>query len=228
MIISACKQQNTVVADHTVFVIAQKIVSKSENRAVALDKVKPSADALELAGKTNKDPRVVELILRESTAVLRQTQDVIIVEHRQGFVMANAGIDQSNVPDGHVLLLPEDIDASAQLLQQQLQSHFGTAVGVIISDSVGRAWRLGTVGLALGVAGMTSLQDLRGQKDRQGRELRVSETALADNVAAAASILMGEASEGRPVVVVQGLDGACDLAQTGKALLRDKDRDLFR
>lgn len=228
MIVAACDSAALQVVTDTVFVVAQKIVSKSEGRAVALDSVTPTAAAERLAQETGKDPRVVELILRESNEVLRQTDGVIVVEHRSGFVMANAGIDQSNVAQGKVLLLPEDIDASAAALQQRLQQHFGVAVGVIISDSVGRAWRLGTVGHALGVAGMTSLLDLRGRKDREGRELQVSETALADNVAAAASILMGEAGEGLPVVIVNGVRGACDQQQTGKTLLRDKSRDLFR
>jgi coenzyme F420-0:L-glutamate ligase/coenzyme F420-1:gamma-L-glutamate ligase len=214
--------------DDDVIVVAQKIVSKSENRFVRLDDVVPGDAALGLAGETGKDARIVELILRESACVVRHARDVIVVEHKQGFVMANAGIDQSNVPDGNVLLLPEDIDKSAALLQERLCTLLDAHVGVIISDSVGRAWRNGTVGHALGVAGMTSLLDLRGSPDLYGRELRVSETALADNLAAAASVLMGEAQEARPVVLIRGLSGIREPQQNGRTLLRDKSRDLFR
>lgn len=228
LIASACLEADIALQNDDVLVVAQKIVSKSEGRLVALDSVTPGAEARALAAATGKDAAVVELILRESVAVLRHTTDLIIVEHRQGFVMANAGIDQSNVPAGSVLLLPEDVDASARTLRSRLGDALGFDIGIIVSDSVGRAWRNGTTGHALGVAGITSLLDLRGAPDLYGRELRVSETAIGDNLAAAASLLIGEAREGTPVVLIRGLSGLGDDVQSGKTLLRDKSRDLFR
>jgi len=212
----------------SVFVVAQKIVSKSEGRLVRLDDVRPGASAHELARQCGKDPRVVELILTESSQVVRVAPGVLIVEHRLGFVMANAGIDQSNVPAGHALLLPADPDASAAAVRDALASHFGNAPAVIVSDSVGRAWRNGTTGLALGVAGMASLIDLRGCGDLYGRPLQASETAVADNLAAAAALIMGEAADGKPVVLATGYAGITALSQTGAALLRAPEQDLFR
>ncbi|MYA09636.1 MAG: coenzyme F420-0:L-glutamate ligase [Holophagales bacterium] len=215
-----------------VLVVAQKIVSKAEGRIVDLDTVEPSPEAVRLAAKCEKDPRLVELVLRESTSVLRTVPGVIIVEHRLGLVLANAGIDQSNLragdDHGHALLLPEDPDASAAALSQALAAHFRVErLGVIVNDSVGRAWRLGTVGLAIGVAGMTALWDLRGDRDLFGRELLVSETGIADQVASAAQIVQGEGDEGTPVVRVRGLE-RLGPAQTARDLLRPRDQDLFR
>lgn len=215
-----------------VLVVAQKIVSKAEGRIVHLANVEPRPEAVRLAAKCDKDPRLVELVLRESTGVLRTVPGVIIVEHRLGFVLANAGIDQSNLrpgdDHGHALLLPEDPDASAAALREALAAHFGVErLGVIVNDSVGRAWRLGTVGLAIGVAGMTALWDLRGDRDLFGRELLVSETGIADQVASAAQIVQGEGDEGTPVVRVRGL-GRLGPAQTARDLLRPRNQDLFR
>ena len=214
-----------------VLVIAQKIVSKSEGRYAALDSVEPSPQAIELAEQTEKDPRMVELILRESRAVVRHRHNVIIVEHKLGFVMANAGIDSSNVePEGgseRVLLLPEDPDGSAQRIREDVSQRFGVNCAVIVNDSVGRAWRIGTVGLALGAAGLPSLLDLRGRSDLFGRPLAVTQVGLADELAAAASLLQGEADEGMPVVVVRGLMTAGPRA-SGAALIRDEADDLFR
>ena len=215
-----------------VLVIAQKIVSKAEGRIVELATVEPRPEAVRLAAECDKDPRLVELVLRESTEVLRTVPGVIIVEHRLGLVLANAGIDQSNLrpgdDHGHALLLPEDPDASAAALREAFAAHFGVEeIGVIINDSVGRAWRLGTVGLAIGVAGMTALWDLRGDRDLFGRELQVSETGIADQVASAAQIVQGEGDEGVPVVLVRGL-ARLGPAQTARDLLRPRDQDLFR
>ncbi len=205
-----------------VLVLAQKIVSKAEGRAVDLAGIAPSARARELAGVVQKDPRLVELILRESRAVLRAVPGVIVVEDRRGLVLANAGIDASNVAgtDERVLLLPEDPDASAARLAQAL------GLAVVINDSLGRAWRLGTCGTAIGVAGIPALMDLRGRPDRQGRALQTSELALADEVAAAGSLVMGQADEGRPAVHLRGLS----LAGPGAAadLVRPLAKDLFR
>ena len=215
-----------------VLVVAQKIVSKAEGRIVELATVEPGAEAVRLAAECDKDPRLVELVLRESTEVLRTVPGVIIVEHRLGLVLANAGIDQSNLrpgdDHGHALLLPEDPDASAAALREALAVRFGIEdLGVIINDSVGRAWRLGTVGLAIGVAGMTALWDLRGERDLFGRELLVSETGIADQVASAAQIIQGEGDEGAPVVRVRGL-ARLGPSQTARDLLRPRDQDLFR
>ncbi len=214
-------------ADGDVLVVAQKVVSKSEGRRVALSSVEPSARARELAVVTRKDPRLIELVLRESVDVLRAKRDVIVVEHRRGWIMANAGIDMSNVDAGgeHVLLLPEDPDASCRALRAALADV--ADFGVIVNDSFGRAWRNGVTGTALGVAGLPGVVDLRGRRDRFGRELRTTEVAIADELAAAASLLMGQADEGRPVIHARGVpydrrDG------NGRELLRPKSMDMFR
>ncbi len=218
-------------ADGDVLVVAQKIVSKSEGRYAALDSVEPRARARTLAAKTGKDPRLVELILRESRRVVRHRPGVVIVEHRLGFVMANAGIDSSNVePAGaheRVLLLPVDPDGSAQRLRQGMKERLGVDCAVIVNDSVGRAWRIGTVGQALGAAGLPSLLDLRGRSDLFGRPLAVTQVGLADELAAAASLLQGEADEGTPAVVIRGLATAGSRT-AGTALIRDEADDLFR
>jgi coenzyme F420-0:L-glutamate ligase/coenzyme F420-1:gamma-L-glutamate ligase len=214
-----------------VLVVAQKIVSKAEGRLVDLATVTPSPRALDLAAATGKDPRLVELILSESVRVVRQRPNLLIVEHRRGFVMANGGVDQSNVaaPDGtqRALLLPEDPDASAAALRARLEALTGAAVAVVINDSFGRAWRQGTVGVALGVAGLPGLVDLRGQRDLFGRTLESSVVGFADEIAAAASLLMGQADEGRPVVLVRGLAWAAP-PTTAATILRPPAEDLFR
>jgi coenzyme F420-0:L-glutamate ligase/coenzyme F420-1:gamma-L-glutamate ligase len=214
-----------------VFVLAQKIVSKAEGRAVDLATVEPSAEAIELAAKIQKDPRLVELILSESVRVVRARPGVLIVEHRLGFVMANAGVDQSNVapPDEpqRALLLPVDPDGSAATLRERLSQKFGVALAVIINDSFGRAWRRGTCGVAIGAAGLPSLMDLRGAPDLFGRKLQVSITGHADEIAAAASLVMGQGGEGQPVVIVRGVtwQGPDNAASE---LLRPAAEDMFR
>jgi coenzyme F420-0:L-glutamate ligase/coenzyme F420-1:gamma-L-glutamate ligase len=214
-----------------VFVVAQKIVSKAEGRYVNLEEVSPSARARELAKLTEKDPRLVEVILSESAEVLRCRPGLMIVSHRLGFVMANAGVDQSNVEDGgddeRVLLLPRDPDSSSAKLKTALDGHFGVYVGVVVNDSVGRAWRNGSVGLALGSAGIPALQDLRGRGDLFGRPLKTTEVGFADLVASAAMLLMGEGDEGLPLVMLRGLQ----FPHSGAAasmLLRPPEQDLFR
>ena len=213
-----------------VVAVAQKIVSKAEGRRVLLDSVTPSPRAVEIARQAGKDPRVVELILRESRAVVRVSPGVIITEHNTGVVLANAGIDRSNVEgsDDAALLLPVDPDASAATLRDRLQREFGMTLGVLITDSIGRAWRLGTVGTAIGCAGVLALNDLRGQKDLFGRTLQVSEVAVADSLAAAAVLVMGEAAEGTPLVLIRGAFAGDDRGQTARAALRPRDEDLFR
>jgi coenzyme F420-0:L-glutamate ligase/coenzyme F420-1:gamma-L-glutamate ligase len=214
-----------------VFVVTQKIVSKAEGRMVDLADVKPSTEAVALADKVQKDPRLVELILSESVRVVRSRPNVLIVEHRLGFVMANAGIDQSNVgsPDEpqRALLLPVDPDGSAAALRKRLSEKFGVPLAVIISDSFGRAWRRGTCGVAIGAAGLPSLMDLRGSPDLFGRELQVSITGHADEIAAAASLVMGQGDEGQPVVIVRGLTwrGPDNAASE---LVRPAAEDMFR
>jgi coenzyme F420-0:L-glutamate ligase / coenzyme F420-1:gamma-L-glutamate ligase len=213
-----------------VLVFAQKIVSKAEGRQIDLTTVTPSEQALELAHTVRKDPRLVELVLRESRRVVRAARDVLIVEHRLGMVMANAGIDQSNVagPDsGCALLLPPDPDASAIRLRERLAALTGCEAAVIISDSFGRPWRVGTVGVAIGCAGFAATLDLRGHTDLFGRPLRVTIVGHADEIASAASILMGQASEARPVILVRGLASRAP-HRPAAALLRPSGEDLFR
>jgi coenzyme F420-0:L-glutamate ligase / coenzyme F420-1:gamma-L-glutamate ligase len=213
-----------------VVVICQKIVSKAENRYVKLATVTPSDRANELADLCQKDPRLVELVLRESSAVLRCVKDVLIVRHRLGFIVANAGIDQSNIPDAaeRALLLPRDPDASAAAISAALAQRLGARVGVIISDSFGRPWRMGVCGTAIGCAGLNPLIDLRGKADRFGRALRVTQVAVADEIAAAATLIMGEADEGRPIVLVSGVSDDY-FSENGSAtqLLRPAAQDLF-
>jgi coenzyme F420-0:L-glutamate ligase / coenzyme F420-1:gamma-L-glutamate ligase len=214
-----------------VLVVAQKIVSKAEGRYVTLDDVQPQARALELAAITGKDARLIELILAESSEVLRARRDVLIVRHRLGFVMANAGIDRSNLAAAaggeRVLLLPQDPERSAAGLRSALLGRCGVAPGVIISDSFGRAWRRGVVNVAIGAAGIASLINRRGERDRAGRALEVTEVAHADAVAAAAGLVMGEASEGVPAVLLRGL-ASHSPATPATGLIRPLAEDLFR
>ncbi len=216
-----------------ILVLAQKIVSKAEGRIVDLCEVTPGARAIELAAASGKDPRLVELILQESVAIIRQRRGLLITEHRQGWIMANAGIDSSNVQSKgeaeNVLLLPVDPDQSAADLRGKLGERHGVNVGVIISDSFGRPWRLGTTGVALGAAGVPSLWDRRGENDLFGRELRVSQQAVADELANAASLLQGQAGEGLPVVLVRGFELGEEAPERPAAdLIRDAAEDLFR
>ncbi len=217
--------------DGDIVVLAQKIVSKVENRYRALKDITPREEAIKLAQETGKDPRAVELVLQESSRVLRYRYGSIVVEHKLGFVHANAGIDQSNLPDNTdseiALLLPEDSDASAQALRISLQKKYGVKIGVVINDSFGRAWRLGTVGISIGIAGFDPLLDLRGQPDLFGRKLEITQVGLGDEIAAAASLLMGQAGEGVPVVILRGLQ-LPEAEGTVQTLLRKPDEDMFR
>lgn len=214
-----------------VLVIAQKIVSKAEGRYVDLATIHPSARARALAAEVDKDPRLVEIILSQSEEVVRHRPGVLVVAHKLGFVMANAGIDQSNVEriDGQerVLLLPENPDASCGAIKARLDAQFGVELGIVINDSFGRPWRNGVVGVALGAAGIPALLDLVGQPDLFGRRMRVTEVAVADEIAASASLLMGQADEGLPAVHVRGLAWQAP-ACAASALIRPRERDLFR
>ncbi|MGX1100157.1 coenzyme F420-0:L-glutamate ligase [Amorphus sp. MBR-141] len=229
LILAAARREGKGFDDGDILVVAQKIVSKAEGRLMPLSAFVPSDRALALAGETGKDPRLVEAILSESTAVIRTRPGLLIVEHRLGHIMANAGIDRSNIggSDDHVLLLPENPDASARELRAHLGEATGTRIGVIVSDSFGRPWRLGTTGVAIGVAGPAMAIDRRGEPDRDGRPLQVTEIGLADAVAAAAVLVMGEGAEGRPAVIVGGL-GWEETAGGTFTGLRSPDEDLFR
>jgi coenzyme F420-0:L-glutamate ligase / coenzyme F420-1:gamma-L-glutamate ligase len=214
-----------------VLVVAQKIVSKAEGRYADMASVAPSEQAIALAAEVDKDPRFVEVVLSESRRVARHRPGLLIVEHRLGFVMANAGIDHSNIAAGEAderaLLLPLDPDSSAARLRDHLTGVFGVAIAVIICDSFGRPWRKGTVGVAIGAAGLPAFIDLRGQPDLFGRELLVTETGFADEIAAAAGLVMGQADEAIPMVLVRGLSWSAPEAPAA-ALVRPAEHDLFR
>ena len=235
LILNALHNSGLALEQSDILVLAQKIVSKAEGRLVELADITPSARALELAAEVDKDARLVELILNESTEVVRHRKGVLVVAHRNGYVLANAGIDASNVGEGegdgdgdsHVLLLPEDCNRSCRNIRQRIADQTGIAVAVVINDSLGRAWRNGTVGTALGAAGLPALLDLAGKPDLFGRKLRTTEVGIADEIAAAASLLMGQAGEGTPVVLLRGIrlperDGSA------AELIRPRDIDLFR
>nr|WP_277817130.1 coenzyme F420-0:L-glutamate ligase [Solimonas terrae] len=223
---------NPALHDGDVLVVAQKIVSKAENRYVELDHIVPGDEAKALAQRCGKDARLVELVLRESSEVLRAAPGVLIVRHRLGFVVANAAIDQSNLPESNgerALLLPADPDASARALRAQLERRYGIRLAVLISDSFGRAWRLGVCGSCVGCAGLQALVDLRGRRDRSGRVLQVTQLAVADQICASATLVGGEAAEGQPVVVVRGVPRAYLAEGSGvRDLLRPREQDLFR
>jgi coenzyme F420-0:L-glutamate ligase/coenzyme F420-1:gamma-L-glutamate ligase len=234
VIFQALEAMSLRLEEDDILVLAQKIVSKAENRLVNLTQVEPSVRAIELARQTEKDPRFIELVLRESSEVLRTRPGTIIVEHKRGFVCANAGIDHSNVhgswgnPDDWVLLLPEDPDASAERVRQRLCELSGLkSLGVLIIDSHGRAWRNGTVGVAIGFSAVPGIVDMRGQPDLYGYRLRVTMIAAADELAAAASLVMGQAAECQPVIHVRGFPYALRESHL-QELIRAKELDMFR
>lgn len=216
--------------DHDILVITQKIVSKAEGRYMSLSQMTPGEEARALAGQTNKDPRLVELVLRESSHIVRSAPNVLITRHHLGLVMANAGIDASNIGPGmedHVLLLPVDPDASAARIRDAISASLGVAPGVLISDSFGRPWRNGVVNVAIGSAGFPVLVDMRGDLDRDGRPMQVTQVAYGDLIASAAGLAMGEAAEGIPAALVRGLSLGYD-PRPASALIRPIEGDLFR
>jgi coenzyme F420-0:L-glutamate ligase/coenzyme F420-1:gamma-L-glutamate ligase len=231
LIASALKRNGVTPCAKDVLVVAQKIVSKAEGRLVDLATIKPSAEAVALAADLHKDPGLVEVILSESVRVVRASRSVLIVEHRLGFIMANAGVDQSNVasPNGahRVLLLPENPDQSAESLRRGLLALTGVDIAVVINDSFGRPWRQGTAGVAIGAAGLPALIDLRGRPDLFGRKLEVSIIGFADEIAAAASLLMGQADEALPAVLIRGLSWSAPQS-TAASIVRSPKEDLFR
>ena len=211
-----------------VIVVTQKVVSKAEGRIVRLAEVEPRPEALEWAGRWDKDPRQVEVVLRETAEVVRMEHGVIISRTRHGFVCANAGVDASNVgADDTVTLLPEDPDASAQGLRAALLAELGVAVGVVVSDSFGRPWRLGITDVALGVAGFAPLADLRGEVDTEGREMKATVVAVADQLASTAELTSGKTSR-RPVVLIRGADPPPGSGSVAGDVLMPVGQDLFR
>ena len=245
ILVSALAANGIELADGDILVVTSKIVSKAEGRMVDLASVQPSEDALELARRSEKDPRLAELILQESAEVLRVRAGTVIVEHRLGFVCANAGIDHSNVtplrlpPNSPnfggetegggegVLLLPRDPDASSRAIREKIESKTGKKIGVMLVDSHGRAWRIGTVGMCIGLSGIPAVMDERGWKDLFGRELQITVVGVADELAAAASLMMGQAAEGTPVVHARGFPYPLHEGSM-KELLRPKNQDMFR
>ena len=256
-ILQSCNLANLELKDDDILVLAQKIVSKAEGRLVNLADVEPSPRAFQLAEETAKDPRVVELILQESNEIVRKRPGLIVVEHKRGFICANAGIDKSNVSphpslppkteegtnsplpllgeglgvreemDEHVLLLPKDSDKSAKELRGKLEKATGLNLGILIIDSHGRAWRNGTVGMTIGISGIPALVDLRGDEDLFGRELKITQVGAADELAAAASLMMGQANEGKPIVHARGFPYPLRKSRLSE-LIRSKREDLFR
>tara|TARA_Y100000746_G_scaffold184017_1_gene162361 strand:+ start:17 stop:796 length:780 start_codon:yes stop_codon:yes gene_type:complete len=216
--------------NNDLIVIAQKIISKSENRFIDLKTIEPSEEAIKLAKETDKDPRLTELILQESNRIIRAENGTIIVEHKLGHILANAGIDRSNIGrrNDYALLLPKDPDGSAIKIKKSLEDRYQIKLGVLITDSMGRAWRLGTTGHALGSSGIKTLIDMRGEEfDRDERLLQTTIIGVADQIASAATLLMGESSEGVPAVILRGLD-LLDDSDTVNDLIRPAEEDLFR
>ncbi len=230
LIFAASKSAEIGLRDGDILVITSKIVSKSEGRRVDLRTITPSPEALDWAAKTGKDPREAELVLRESTEVSRYRMGAMVVRHKLGFVSANAGIDHSNVgADGEdwVLLLPENPDASAQRLREDFQTLTGAKIGIVISDTHGRPHRLGNIGVAVGVAGIPAWLDLRGRADLFGRTLMHTDIGIADEIAAAADLLSGQAAEGLPVTLIRGLK-LPDIEGKASDLYRKPETDMYR
>jgi coenzyme F420-0:L-glutamate ligase / coenzyme F420-1:gamma-L-glutamate ligase len=226
LICAACSSQGIELVDEDVVVVAQKIVSKAEGRVVYLGDIRPSARAFELAAQLDKEPDLVEVILRESRAIVRTGGRALIVETHHGFICANAGVDQSNVGQRQVALLPKDPDGSARQIRKEIELRTGKAPALIISDSFGRPWRVGTVDVAVGVSGLKAIKDERGMTDPYGYRLKAAVAAVADEIAAAAELVMGK-RDGIPVVVVRG----CEIQKekgSVKELLRPETEDIFR
>lgn len=233
MIVVLCKTSNITINDGDIFVLAQKIVSKAEGRLVNYSAIVPSSQAMELEKITKKDPRYIELVLAESKKVIRAKYNTLIVEHKKGFICANAGIDHSNLSDqgelaeDWVLLLPEDSDKSAKNLRNVIEKLTSKKVGILIIDSHGRPWRNGTVGVTIGISGLPALVDMRGQEDLSGFKLKVTTVGVSDELAAGASLLMGQAAERTPVIHVRGFPYSRPEASL-QELIRPEVEDLFR
>jgi len=234
IILSQLQKMGKPLAAGDIVVIAQKVVSKEEGRLVALSTVKPSAQAEELALVVDKDPRVVQVILDDSNAIIRSRRGLLVTEQQAGWICANAGVDRSNVEQGedgeeYLALLPADGDASAERIRQELQAQSGIAPAVIINDSHGRAWRMGTVGISIGCAGLPPIWNQRGLPDLFGYELHSSEECIADELAAAASLLMGQSNEGQPVIIIRGYSFPADAPiAPARSVQRPAEMDTFR
>ncbi|MFQ6135745.1 MAG: coenzyme F420-0:L-glutamate ligase [Candidatus Hydrothermarchaeales archaeon] len=226
LILESLERGGRTLEDDDIIVVTEKIVSKSEGRVVDLSEVNPSGKAKELARRTEKDPRVVELILRESREILKIGGDFIITETNHGYICANAGIDSSNIEEGKVKLLPEDPDASAEKIRRAIKEKTSKDVGVVISDSFGRPFRYGSIGMAIGASGVNVLWDRRGEKDLYGKTLKTTRVAIGDCLASLANLITGDAHERIPVVIIK----SCNFGGEGKALdlIRDREEDLFR
>lgn len=230
LIFEATQQAKLTLAKTDIVVIAQKVVSKAEDCFLRLAEVTPSARALELAEITGKPAELVEVILWDTAEIVRARPGLLIVEHKLGFISANAGIDHSNVsPDPDILLrLPPDPDASARTIRQSLKALTGVTPPVLIIDSHGRPWRQGTAGVVIGLSGVAPVQDLRGTPDLFGEPLQFTDIGFTDQIAATASLLMGQAAEGCPVVIVRGLSFTIDEEAKAADVLRPKEMDMFR
>jgi len=226
LIVRAVQDNSVTIAASDIFVVAQKMISKAENRTIALDAIQPSEKAAAWAAKYKKDPRLIELVLREAKRIVRMERGVIVAETQHGFVCANAGVDASNVAEGTALLLPEDPDRSAHALREQLAKAFGIHCGVIISDTFGRPWREGLVNVALGVAGLSPLLDYRGLRDTSGKLLSATVIAIADELASAAELAMGKTNR-TPVAIVRGVRASGEVG-SGRDLIRAPEIDIFR
>ena len=232
IILKSMNKDSLELEDNDIVVIAQKIISKAEGCLVDLESITPSSESIKIAEKTDKDPRLVELIIQESKEIIRIEKGVIIVEHRLGHILANAGIDQSNIDHKPgketVLLLPKNPNKSAKKIKKYIETQTGKTIGVIITDSMGRPWRIGTIGHAIGASGVKTIVDLRQQgTDLFGRELQTTVIGLADQIASSATLIMGESNEGKPIVLVKGIDMPSD-SDTVDDLIRPKEEDLFR
>ena len=229
MIVEATKKQGTPIQPHDVVVVTHVVVSKSEGNVVNLDKVKPSEKALEIANQTSKDPALVEVILQETKDIVRIGQNSIITETNSGTICANAGVDRSNVlGERNVVPLPKNPNASAEGIRTEIKRLLGADVAVIVSDTHGRPFRLGEINVAVGVAGFKPIRDRRGEKDLFGYVLRIKQTAIADELASAAELVMGQASEGIPAAIVRGYSYQTAEDASAAVLIRAKEKDLFR
>ncbi len=227
LFLKAVDETNVKLEDGDAIVITSKIVSKSEGRVVELSSVRPSGEAERIAEETEKDPRIVQLILNESKTIERRMRRHVIVETKHGFVCANAGVDESNVAEGKAVLLPQDPQRSAQQLRKEIEARSGKAISVLIADSFGRAFRDGITGICIGVSGIPALVDRRGEEDRFGKIAQITKEAIADEICAAANLVMGEFKEGVPIAIVRGLTvERCE--QDIYDLLFSKEADLFR
>ena len=232
IILKSLHKDSLQLKDNDIVVIAQKIISKAEGCLVDLESIAASSESIQIAERTDKDPRLVELIIQESKEIIRIEKGVIIAEHRLGHILANAGIDQSNIDHKlgkeTVLLLPKNPNRSAKKIKEQIENQTSKTIGVIITDSMGRPWRLGTIGHAIGSSGVKTIVDLRQKgTDLFDRKLQTTVIGLADQIASAATLIMGESNEGKPIVLVKGIDMPSD-SDTVDDLIRPKEEDLFR